>query len=259
MGNDVQVLLGEYNNLWQEKNVHKSSIRKFHNYLTYVATIGSLALALNGLSFQDLIGNDPSKSQFLAVHGKDILNLIFVPFAPVVLITLTFPINDTFHIYTIGAQIATLEKRINEICSKNNLTWEHVVCPYVYGGRRFSNGTKIQNLIILGDVFLLGPAIFVLTVVTSVLGFRYVCKLSTDYVWPCQDIWGYIYLVIVVYMFSFIGYLLYNLYRYIKSDGPLAHAMNEVNLAQRNSVVTTSENHNGPRNGPGTAQPPAAG
>ena len=225
----------------KEKNVHKASIRKFHNYLTYVATIGSLALALNGLSFQDLIGNDPGKSQFLAIHGKDILNLIFVPFAPVVLITLTFPINDTFHIYTIGGQIAALERRINELCMKINLTWEHVVCPYVYGGRRFGDGTKVKNLIVLGDIFLLGPAILILTTVTSVLGYKYVCKLTPEYVIPCQDIWGYIYACIVLYMFGFVGYLLYNLYNYVKSDGPLAHAMSEVNLLQQQSPEKLSE------------------
>lgn len=249
MGDDIQVMLSEYNNLWQEKNVHKASIRKFHNYLTYVATIGSLALALNGLSFQDLIGNDPGKSQFLAIHGKDILNLIFVPFAPVVLITLTFPINDTFHIYTLGGQIAALERRINELCARNNLTWEHVVCPYVYGGRRFSDGTKVNNLIVFGDIFLLGPAIFVLTIVTSGLGYRYICKLTTEYVRPCQDIWGYIYAIIVFYMFSLIGYLLWNLYKYVKNDGPLAHAMSEVDLVQRSSL---ENNEKGAQPGGGT-------
>ena len=29
---DREVLLQEYNNLWNEKLIHKESIRKFHNY-----------------------------------------------------------------------------------------------------------------------------------------------------------------------------------------------------------------------------------
>ncbi len=33
---DREVLFQEYNNLWNEKLVYKQSIRKFHNYLSYI-------------------------------------------------------------------------------------------------------------------------------------------------------------------------------------------------------------------------------
>ncbi len=50
---DREVLFQEYNNLWNEKLVHKQSIRKFHNYLSYITAIGSLALAFYGISASD--------------------------------------------------------------------------------------------------------------------------------------------------------------------------------------------------------------
>ena len=63
----IEILLQEYNNLWSEKEVHLQGIRKFHNYLTYITAIGSLALAFHGLNAQDVISSitDPAKASFI--------------------------------------------------------------------------------------------------------------------------------------------------------------------------------------------------
>jgi len=221
---DIEILLNEYNNLWQEKIVHKNSIRKFHNYLTYITAIGSLALTFNGLSTSDFFkfGADQQTTHQILTHASSIINLIFVPFAPVLFITLTFPLNDTFHIYAIGNQIGALETKLNDICDRNNLTWEHLICPSVYGGRPIEDGTKIINLITAGDYFLLVPTLAIIAGVTTYFGFKFICNETKDYIIPCHNIWGYIYLVIVLYMFAILVTLGFKLKKYVKPDGPLS-------------------------------------
>ena len=82
----TDILLNEYNNLWNEKLIHKQSIRKFHNYLTYLTAIGSLALTFYGVSTTDIfkLGADPQTTTLFVKHARDIVNLVFVPFAPLV-------------------------------------------------------------------------------------------------------------------------------------------------------------------------------
>jgi hypothetical protein len=160
-----EIMIQEYNNLWNEKLVHKQSIRKFHNYLTYITAIGSIAMAFHGISMQDFfkVGVDPATTNQVLQNAASIVHLFFVAFTPVVIITLTFPLNDIYHIYVMAHQLGELEKKINaQSDNQKLLTWEHVVCPVVYGGQKITTGqveTKLTNIITLGDLLLLAPAI----------------------------------------------------------------------------------------------------
>jgi len=210
---DREVLFQEYNNLWNEKLVHKQSIRKFHNYLTYITAIGSLALTFHGVSANDIFkGVDPALLQ-------NAVSLFFIAFTPVVLITLTFPLNDIYHIYVMAHQLGELEKRINSLSgSRNLLTWEHVVCPVVYGGEKVRVGqieTKLTNTISLGDILLLAPFIAGLCAVSTVLSSMYICNKV-----GCLFTVGYV--LLVAYMVAVIVMLASKVKRYTKADGPIA-------------------------------------
>ena len=224
MMQDIDVLLNEYNNLWQEKIAHKNSIRKFHNYLTYITALGSLALTFNGLSTSDFfkVGVDPQTTNHIFNHASNIVNLIFVPFAPVLIITLTFPLNDTFHIYAMGNQVAALENKLNDLCNRKNLTWEHLVCPAVYGGEKLPDGTKVLNLIAIGDFLLLVPALIAIAAITTAFGFQFICRETKEYVLPFKNIWGIVYLLIVGYMFATLATLGWKLKNYVKPNGALS-------------------------------------
>ena len=142
-----EILIQEYNNLWNEKMIHKQGIRKFHNYLTYITTLGSLALAFHGVSMSDFFNTaiDPSKATYLIQNASNIVHLFFIPFTPIILITITFPLNDIFHTYAIGSQISEIERKINMISNKKILVWEHSICPKIYGGEKSAEGIKITK------------------------------------------------------------------------------------------------------------------
>lgn len=190
---DREVLFQEYNNLWSEKLVHKQSIRKFHNYLTYITAIGSLALAFHGISANDFFkaGIDPALANHIIRNAGNIVRLFFITLTPVVLITLTFPLNDIYHIYAMGHQLGELEIKINSKSGNQNLlTWEHIVCPIVYGGEKMHVGqveTKLTNIISRGDILLLVPAIATLCIASTVISFVYIsdevgCLFAVGYV-----------------------------------------------------------------------------
>ncbi len=234
---DREVLFQEYNNLWNEKIVHKQSIRKFHNYLTYITAIGSLALAFHGVSANDFfkVGADPALTNHILRNAGSIVRLFFIAFTPVVLITLTFPINDIFHIYVMGHQIGELEKRINsESGNKILLTWEHVVCPVVYGGEKVDVekiDTKLANTIALGDILLLAPAMAMLCVVSTVISSSYICeKLG------CLFTVGYI--LVIAYMVAIIVLLALKVKHYTGANGPIAGIV----LAKRKSAENAEYN-----------------
>lgn len=154
MDDKAEALFNEYKNLWEEKLTHKQSIRKFHNYITYLISISSLALTFKGLSATDIV-IDSSK---VVANASDIVSLLFVPFTPIVIIVLSFAVNDLFQIYAIGNQIGQIEQKINKILGKKNLlVWEHRICPIIYGGvHQLKDGKeieKISNLIKLNDFF----------------------------------------------------------------------------------------------------------
>jgi len=206
----VEILIVEYNNLWAEKLIHKEGIRKFHNYLTYVTTLGSIALAFHGINTGDFLSipvDADAKKTFIESTAS-VVQLFFVPFAPVVLITLTFPINDMFHIYALGNQMSSLERRINHEMSRDLLSWEHATCPVIYGGKKTKSGKKIVNLISFGDYVLLVPVLFSIGLITTVLG--------ALYLQAQLGFWAFnIYLFIVIYMIIVICYMALKLQHYV--------------------------------------------
>jgi len=211
-----QILLQEYNNLWNEKLIHKQGIRKFHNYLTYISALGSLALTFYGVSTQDFFkaAIDPQTGNHLVQNAANIVHLFFVPVAPVVFVTLTFPINDLFHTYVIGNQIGQLEEKINKINSKNLLVWEHSVCTAVYGGAVSNKQEKITNPISLGDFLLLFPFLAGLCGTSVWLSCGFIrTKFNSTYMW--------VYIAIIVYMFLALLLLGWKLYKATRPNGVL--------------------------------------
>jgi len=222
-----EILLQEYNNLWNEKLIHKQSIRKFHNYLTYVTAIGSLALAFHGLSIQDIynVGLDPTKAEQLRQNASTIINLFFMAFAPVVIVTVTFPLNDIYHIFVMGHQIGGLEKRVNQQSGVSTLlSWEHVICPVVYGEKKIEVGSsqiKLTNIISFGDKWLLVPAVLCLCIFAVVMSVNYIYKIR-----GCVLAVGYF--LIIVYMATVIVSLLWKINRYTHAGGPIANIVESI-------------------------------
>lgn len=212
-----QIMLQEYSNLWNEKLIHKQGIRKFHNYLTYISAIGSLALTFYGVSTQDFFkaAIDPQTGNHLVQNAANIVHLFFVPFAPVVFVTLTFPINDLFHIYVIGNQIGNIEEKINNMNKKQLLVWEHSICPAVYGGAVKNKKEKVTNPISLGDFLLLFPFLAGLCGMSvwlslDFLELKFGCTVKR------------IYIGIIVYMFIALLVLGWKLLKATKPNGILA-------------------------------------
>jgi hypothetical protein len=229
---DREVLFHEYNNLWNEKLVHKQSIRKFHNYLTYITAIGSLAMAFHGVSASDFfkVPVDPAMTNHILKNAGSIVQLFFIAFTPVVLITLTFPLNDIYHIYVMGHQIGELEKKINaESGKKSLLTWEHLVCPVVYGGQKVKVGqieTKLTNTIALGDFLLLAPVLALICLFSTVASSVYICQ-------KLGCLYTVAYVLVIAYMVAIVVVLGSKVKHYTGANGPIAgivaakHALTE--------------------------------
>lgn len=207
---NTEILIQEYNNIWAEKIIHKQSIRKFHNYLTYITAIGSLILIFHGTDSAQVI-----QGKLAAEQMSNIINIFFVAFTPIVLITITFPLNDIYHIFALGCQIGELEVRINsESGSQKLLTWEHIICPVMYGGEKIKTGDgeiQIHNIIKLGDYLLLIPAITgicIFSTITSIsfLYSRLGCFYSIGYT------------LIVIYMIAVVALLGMRINSYTKVD-----------------------------------------
>lgn len=215
---DIEILLAEYNNLWNEKILHKTNIRKFHNYLTYITAIGSLALTFHGISTTDIFKatTNPDIANNLFPQARNILLLFFVPFAPVLLLTLTFPLNDLFHIYIIGTRIGEIEKKINNINDKKILLqWEHEICPATYGKNIPPQLDKVSysmtNIISASDYLLLIPLLIIIGLFTTDLGFAFLLEKTSILL-------SLIYLCLVGYMFSVVVILGRRLLIYSKGN-----------------------------------------
>jgi len=220
----IEILLHEYNNLWSEKEVHLQGIRKFHNYLTYITAIGSIALAVHGLNTQDIISSaiDSHKADVIAKNSANILHLFFISFTPVLFITLIFPINDLFHIFAIGYHVGEIEKRINQIAGEELLLWENKICPKVFGGEPDHQGNRLVNIINKGDYLLLFPALLLLCIVSI--------GISISYIWAKSVIGALFYIVLVIYMFSAIIYLALKLKNYISPSGELSKIIQNTHI-----------------------------
>lgn len=231
---DRDILLQEYNTLWNEKIIHKQSIRKFHNYLTYLTAICSLALTFHGVSAQEFFKNPDVMNQALQ-NAASIVHLFFIPFTPIVIITLIFPLNDLFHIYVMGNQIGQIEKKINSLSRDNQLlVWEHAICPVVYGGEKIKTDAsefRITNLISAGDKLLLVPVLFLVCVSATILSAIYLFdKLG------CLA--TVVYVLLIVYMISSIVSLVLKLLSYTKPEGFLAKA-----IQLKNPVIVRAEDN----------------
>lgn len=214
---EVSILMEEYKLLWEEKLVHKTSIRKFHNYIAYFTAIGSLALVFFGVNKEDIfkLPNNPTEAQQLTANAYNVVQLVCVVLAPTVLATLTFPLNDIFHMYIIGNHVAEIERRINRLTGKSILKWQSYICPRGYEGQRFNGNEKITNVITMGDLLVLGPALFLVCITATVIGYSFiVTKMSSG--------WGLAYLAFVGYLVAIMLWLLKKIAQYRAPDGALA-------------------------------------
>ncbi len=209
-----EVLLHEYNNLWNEKMVLKQSIRKFNNYLLYTTVIGSLALVFYGTSSSTIFNGLFSQaiSNPILMNNHSIIQMFFIVFVPVVLITFKSPLNDFYNIHVIGCQIADLEKRINgESGNTSLLTWEHAICPAVYGGEKEGS----EKIMFLGDSLLLIPAISTVCIITTYISFLYLSQ-------TFGAMFSILYVLVILYMTAVITMLALKVMRLTRANGPIA-------------------------------------
>jgi len=229
---DREVLLQEYNNLWNEKLIHKESIRKFHNYLAYITAIGSLSLTFTGISAQDLLTNSKSFS--------NVIFLIFIPLTPIIIIIFSFIVNDMFHIYAIGIQIGQVECKINTI-SRNDklLVWEHSICGAVYGREKINGfDDRITNLIFEGIGMLLIPSTVIICVASTYLSVGYL------YSKPDLRLFLYLYSFVVTYMVVVMGHIVYKLIKYTGSNSMLSKVIQCQNNDSIKKVLLEQSNNN---------------
>jgi len=223
----LDILTNEYNNLWHEKLLHKQSIRKFHYYITYITSVSSFVETFIGLSLTGLIKGIENPS-YNPVH---IAIMLMIPLTPIVLLLVSFAINDLFQIYVIGTQIGNIEKKFNNILGINTLlTWEHRICPVVYGGSIDiklgycgSNLEPISNVIRLSDYLILLP--FVLTVcgIASFLGANFLY--ANNYIISFA-----IYIGIIVYLIFIELFVIgWKLLKYTKPNSSLARNLDILN------------------------------
>jgi hypothetical protein len=228
----ITALFNEYNNLWQEKLIHKQSIRKFHYYITYLTTMGSLALTIIGVSLTDVFKN--SANQYL--NPSEIATLLIIPLTPVILVIVSFAINDLFQIYVMGEQIGIIEEKINNIYGNYSLlSWQHKVCPFIYDATKEkakkAGINYIKNIIKLNDFWILIPFVILICLSAIIigiffiydkfkyLGLNYQLKIS----WNIIIIIGY--LLINAYLFFATLIIGIKLFSYTKTDGSLKKTM----------------------------------
>lgn len=220
----LDALLGEYNNLWQEKVVHKQSIRKLKGYLSYLTSILSIALTFMGLSttdiFKTVLNNNNSAN--LISNFSIIFTLVSIPFTPIVILIASFALNDLFHIYVIGNHIGDIEKKINEMLQKKNLlTWEHRICPVAYGGQKIGD-KSFKNIIAWSDTRIFFPIVISLCFITIYYGGRFIYEKSTI-------VFGLYAGVIIYLVWSFVRIGM-KLFEYTKANSVLTTTMASLNI-----------------------------
>ena len=150
----------------------------------------------------------------------DIIILAFLPFTPVVLIVMSFVMNDLFQIYVIGTQIGCIEKKINDLFESSLLSWEHLACPVVYGGRIIADSQKyaLVNIIRKNNNLIFAPFVGLVCLFTSVIGSAFLISKHHPYLFT-------LYLAILLWL---IGSLLYTgskLNQYTKDGSPLSTSL----------------------------------
>ncbi|MCX5905584.1 MAG: hypothetical protein NTV89_19410 [Proteobacteria bacterium] len=237
----VDALFQEYNNLWHEKLMHKESIRKFNNYISYLISMGSLALTFQGVSSADFFREVLSNANNPALLKKinDIIILAFLPFTPVVLIVMSFAMNDLFQIYVIGTQIGCIERKINVLLETSLLSWEHLVCPVVYGGKLIKDKQQhehaLVNIIRKNNNFIFVPFVGLVCLFTSTIAAAFL--LSKNH--------PYLFALYVIILFWLIGTLIYTgtkLNQYTKGESQLSSFFSKDKQFDNNPKVFRSEN-----------------
>jgi len=212
----VDALVKEYNNLWNEKLLHKQSIRKFQNYITYLFSMGSIALSFKGVSAVDIFKELGGNNQQFINNVAEAIYILFVPFTPVVCIIITFIINDMFQIYVMGTQIGYIERRINALLGSNPiLSWEHRICPVVFGGAGDRREKKYINLIRLSNSLVYFPLVIFVSFLTSYYAAQFLW-------WRISPTIGLLYVFVIV---MFIGVIANNfriMAKYTKPDSDLS-------------------------------------
>ena len=181
----VETCFKEYDNLWNEKLVHKESLRKFTNYITYLTTVSSFAITIAGLSYLDII---VIEKDTIKIHP--IVNILCLIYIPSALVSMGFILNDMFQVYVIANQIGEIEKKINfYLKPETPLVWEHKVCDLVFAGseQELENNkkVKIKNIIRINNwtltAFMVGALIL-----SGILGYSYLISLiekNESFVW----------------------------------------------------------------------------
>ncbi|SDO67639.1 hypothetical protein [Desulforhopalus singaporensis] len=216
-----ELLLGEYNNLWSEKNTHKIQLRKFKGYLSYFTSIMTGSLSIFGLSTTELFqtisnSKDPA---ILTQNITNVLNIISVPAVPIILLISSFAINELFQIYVIGNTIGNIEKKLNKLTGENIYSWEHKICPVVYGGKDNHNGKKLTNIILLNDVLIFFPLMLILTTILVVF--------ALNFLYNYNLILLYSYAAILFLMLLGIIYVATKLANYTKASSQLSSFISE--------------------------------
>ena len=215
------LILAEYNNLWQEKIAHKTNLRKLKGYVSYLTSIISGSITVFGLSSSDIFKtlSTAKDSSTLAANITNALNIVSIPAVPVIMLLGSFAINELFQIYVIGNHIGNVERKLNILLGSEVFSWEHKVCPVVYGGKKTQSGSKVINLIAANDGIFFLPFIGILTLLMGKFALKFLYSIDTT--------------VMVLYA-SFLLFLFYGLARvglkliaYVKADSALSKAIFE--------------------------------
>jgi hypothetical protein len=96
------------------------------------------------------------------------------------------------------------------------------VCPKVYGGEGDSQGNKISNIITMGDVLLLIPAVSLLAIISTYISTAFLYQKLPIY-------WSAGYLLLIIYMVGMILFLAIKLKNYTSANGLLTKIIKNVN------------------------------
>lgn len=216
-----ELLLAEYNNLWQEKIAHKASLRKLKGYVSYFTSIISGSLTIFGLSSSDIF-KTLSSAKDAAVLAQNISNavkVVSIPAVPIIMLLGSFALNELFQIYVIGNHIGNIEAKANKLLGCDIFSWEHKVCPVVYGGKKTKDGRKLTNVIAMNDYYLFFPFVGILTTIMMVFAINFLMSINVT--------------ICLLYA-GLLAFLLYGLIRvswklkkYTEADSELSRAITE--------------------------------
>lgn len=178
MKDEVDLLVQEYNNLWQEKLIHKQQLRKTSNMVTYLISMSSLALTILGLSTTDFMARLAATWKTSPEGVQQIVSLVCIPLPMLLFIVLSFTLTELYHIYVIGRHVGELERRLNTLSPPSGvgLAWEHRVCAVAYaegsGGKKDGGREAVLNLVGYNTRWLLALPTALVTLIASAVAFK---------------------------------------------------------------------------------------